>query len=128
MYPVGPGGPVPPPPPMGCPDEEERVDTMRVETMILLEFSVLPVSVEKVVRDRPGTTMVDAKRVETVSVEFTIMVLELREETPMVEATREDPVSVENWDRENPGTVREDALMVETAMLCVVMEDPTRVE
>jgi len=113
---------------MGCPDEEEIVDTTRVDTMILLELSVLPVSVEKVVRDRPGTTMVDAKRVETVSVEFTIMVLELREETPMVEATREDPVSVENWDRENPGTVREDALMVETAMLCVVMEDPTRVE
>jgi hypothetical protein len=89
---------------------EEIVEKMSVDTNTLLEVSVLPVSVEYVVRENPGTTRVDARRVETV------MVLELSEDTAIVETRMEDPVSVENWERENPGTVSVDALMVETKM------------
>jgi hypothetical protein len=73
-----------------------------------------PVSVEKDVRDNPGTFMVDALSVETVSVEFTIAKLLFIDEAIRVDAVRDDPVSVEKNVRDNPGTFMVDALSVET--------------
>jgi hypothetical protein len=60
----------------------EEMDMVKV---VILEAAMVdavrddPVSVEKNVRDNPGTLMVDALSVETVSVEFTVAKLTLLE-------------------------------------------------
>ena len=61
--PVGPVDPGPPPPPPPLPLLME--ETMREDTDMVLEVNVLPVRVEKVVRENPGTVRVEANMVET---------------------------------------------------------------
>ncbi|EFX64229.1 hypothetical protein DAPPUDRAFT_334454 [Daphnia pulex] len=55
-----------------------------------------PVRVENVVRDRPGTLMVLAFNVETVSVEASVILFPEKVDAVIVEAVNELPISVEN--------------------------------
>jgi hypothetical protein len=53
--------------------------------------------------------MVETRRVDTCSVEFTIPVLVVMVEIAIVDAMREDPVSVENCEGVYPGMKMVDA-------------------
>ena len=82
--------------------------------MAMVEATMeLPVSVEKLDKENPGTTMVLANKVETVRDELKYPVLEVMDEMAMVEAIIELPVSVEKLDKENPGTINVLAKRVE---------------
>jgi hypothetical protein len=93
-----------------------------------------PVRVEKEVRDKPGTLMVLAFKVETVSVEASVMLFPENVDAVTVEAVNELPVSVEKKLRDRPGTLIVDAFKVETVsvelmkrvLACIV--DPWSVE
>jgi len=93
-----------------------------------------PVRVEKEVRDKPGTLIVLAFKVETVSVEASVMLFPEKVDAVTVDAVNELPVSVEKKLRDRPGTLMVDAFKVETVSVELMkrvlacMVDPWREE
>ena len=83
-------------------------------------------------RFREGTTIDEANRVETVSVELTTRLLPVMVENAMVETVMDEPASVENSLRFREGTTMVEANRVETVSveltntLLLVMVEPNR--
>ena len=87
------------------PVTDTRLDTDNREAYMVTLDKVDPVRVENVVRDRPGTLVVLAFNVETVSVEASVILFPEKVDAVIVEAVNELPISVENEVSDRPGTL-----------------------